>query len=136
MTLFGFGHAQKNAFAFVVGLSLCQVAVGLRRLDFRLPVASCGIDRLLMIFPLRGHPALKRKKCRLPHENCEFNDKRGLMPALPKLIRVSVAPLSRCTCKGSASRLLAKAGILPADVQMRDHGCQIELARCLAPHRE
>jgi hypothetical protein len=41
----------------------------LRGLDFRLPVAPCSIDRLLMIFLLRGHAALKRKKCGLPHEN-------------------------------------------------------------------
>jgi hypothetical protein len=41
----------------------------LRRLNFRLPVAPCNINRLLMIFLLGGHAALKRKKCGLPHEN-------------------------------------------------------------------
>src|SRR5258705_13919988 len=61
MTLFRFCHAQKNAFAFFVVLSLREIAVGLRGLDFRLPVASCSIDRLLMIFLLRGLSALKRK---------------------------------------------------------------------------
>src|SRR5580765_5646847 len=76
MTLFRFRHAQKNAFAFFVALTLREVAVGLRGLDFSLPVAPCSIDRLLMIFLLSGHPALKRKKCRPPHENCQFSDNR------------------------------------------------------------
>jgi hypothetical protein len=38
----------------------------LRSLDFRLPVAPCSIDRLLMIFLLGGHAALKRKEGRFP----------------------------------------------------------------------
>src|SRR5512132_1730403 len=76
MTLFRFCHAQKNAFAFFVALTFREIAVGLRGLDFRLPVASCSIDRLVTIFLLGGHAVLKRKKCRLPHENCQFSDNR------------------------------------------------------------
>jgi hypothetical protein len=38
----------------------------LRGLDFRLPIAPCRSDRLLMIFLLRGHAALKRKEGRFP----------------------------------------------------------------------
>jgi hypothetical protein len=66
MTLFRFCHAQKNVFAFFVALTFREVAVGLRGLDFSLPVAPCSIDRLLMIFPLCGHGALKRKDWRFP----------------------------------------------------------------------
>src|SRR5512146_2130924 len=66
MTLFLFCHAQKNTFAFFVALTFREIAIGLRGLDFRLPVAPCSIDRLLMIFLLRGHAALKRKEGRFP----------------------------------------------------------------------
>jgi hypothetical protein len=66
MTLFRFCHAQKNALAFFVALTLREIAVGLRGLDFRLPVAPCSIDRLLMIFLLGGHAALKRKEGPFP----------------------------------------------------------------------
>jgi hypothetical protein len=38
----------------------------LRSLDFRLPVAPRSIDRLLMIFLLGGHVALKRKERPFP----------------------------------------------------------------------
>jgi hypothetical protein len=38
----------------------------LRSLDFRLPVAPCSIDRLLMIFLLKGHVEVKRKEGRFP----------------------------------------------------------------------
>jgi hypothetical protein len=62
VTLFCFGHAQKNAFAFFVTLTFRQVTVSLRGLDFSLPVAPCSIDRVLMIFALCGHAALKRKE--------------------------------------------------------------------------
>ena len=66
MTLFRFGHAQKNAFAFFVALTFREIAVRLRGLDFRLPIAPCSIDRLLMISLLRSHAALKRKERRFP----------------------------------------------------------------------
>jgi hypothetical protein len=66
MTLFRFRHAQKNAFAFFVVLSFREIAVGLRCLDFRLPVAHCSLDRLLMIVLIAGHAALKRKEGRFP----------------------------------------------------------------------
>src|SRR5215211_1960974 len=62
MALFRFCHAQKNALTFFVGLTLREIAVRLRGLDLRLPVASCSTDRLLMIFLLGGHAALKRKE--------------------------------------------------------------------------
>jgi hypothetical protein len=66
MTLFRFRHAQKNGFAFFVALSFREIAIGLRSLHFRLPVAPGNIDRLLMIFLLGGHAALKRKERRFP----------------------------------------------------------------------
>src|ERR1700741_222114 len=46
MTLFRFGHTQKNAFALFVALALGQIAIGLRGLDFCLPVAPGDFDRL------------------------------------------------------------------------------------------
>src|SRR6516225_7121463 len=62
MTLFGFRHAQKNAFAFFVALSLRKIAVGLRGLDFRLPVAHGSLDCLAMVLLLSRHAALKLNK--------------------------------------------------------------------------
>src|SRR5437899_841899 len=50
--LFRFGHPQQNAFAFLVSLALGQIAIGLRGLDFRLPVARDHIDRFPSIFRL------------------------------------------------------------------------------------
>src|SRR6478672_5859369 len=78
MTLFRFCHAQKNAFAFFVALTLREVAVGLRGLDFRLPVAPCSIDRLLMIFLLRGHAALKRKELQTAQQKLSERQRRGI----------------------------------------------------------
>src|SRR5438552_13990032 len=69
MTFFCFCHAQKNAFAFFVALPFRQITIRLCGLDFRLPIALCDVNRLVVIFLLGGHAALKRKKCRLPHEN-------------------------------------------------------------------
>ena len=46
MALFRFGHAQKNAFAFLVPLALGQIAISLRRLDFRAPIAFDDFDCL------------------------------------------------------------------------------------------
>src|SRR5215471_4978101 len=66
MTLLRFCHAQKNAFAFFVALSFRKIAIGLRRLDFRLPVAPCSIDRFVMTFLLGCHAELKLKEGRFP----------------------------------------------------------------------
>src|SRR5258708_1086060 len=78
MTLFRSGHAQENPFAFFVGLSFGEIAVGLRGLDFRLPVAHCSIDRLLMIFLLRGHAALKRKELQTAQQKLSERQRRGI----------------------------------------------------------
>jgi hypothetical protein len=66
MTLFRFCHAQKNAFSFFVALSSREIAVGLRGLDFRLPVTPRDFNRLLAILLLGGHAALKRSRGRFP----------------------------------------------------------------------
>src|SRR4029450_8649253 len=47
MALFGFGHAQKNAFASLVPLAFGQIAIGLRRLDFWAPISFDDFYRLL-----------------------------------------------------------------------------------------
>src|SRR6266436_4992542 len=78
MTLFRFCHAQKNAFAFFVALTLCEVAVGLRGLDFRLPITPCSIDRLLMILVLSGHAALKRKELQTAQQKLSERQRRGI----------------------------------------------------------
>jgi hypothetical protein len=78
MTLFRFCHAQKNAFAFFVPLTFREIAIGLRGLDFRLPVASCSFDRLLMIFLLRGHAALKRKELQTAQQKLSERQRRGI----------------------------------------------------------
>src|SRR6478736_8141538 len=78
MTLFRFGHAQKNAFAFFVALTFREIAVGLRGLDFRLPIAPCRSDRLLMIFLLRGHAALKRKELQTAQQKLSERQRRGI----------------------------------------------------------
>src|SRR6266566_716099 len=49
MTLFRFGHAQKNGFALLVVLALRQVAISLRSLNFRLPVAHDHGDCFLSL---------------------------------------------------------------------------------------
>src|SRR4029077_7349319 len=107
MTLFRFCHAQKNAFAFFIALTLREIAVGLRGLDLRLPVAPCSIDRLLMIFLLCGHAALKRKELQTAQQNCQFREnrwpatyrpQRAECPCSPKLcarVSLSTAVISR-----------------------------------------
>ena len=47
VAFFRFRHAQKDAFAFLVPLALGEIAIGLRGLDFSLPVAPDHPDRLL-----------------------------------------------------------------------------------------
>src|SRR5437762_13821707 len=50
MTLFRFSHAQKNAFALFIPFAFGQIAINLRRLDFRAPISLDHFDRLLSIF--------------------------------------------------------------------------------------
>src|SRR6266478_9198705 len=69
MALFRFGHAQKNAFASLIALTLCQIAIGLRSLNFRLPVARDHGDCFLSILRFAGHARLKRKELLTAHEN-------------------------------------------------------------------
>src|SRR5262245_51782204 len=76
MTLFRFRHAHTNAFACFVALPFRMIAVRLGALDFRLPVASCSIHRLLMIVLLGGHAALKRKERRFPIRRLTAADRR------------------------------------------------------------
>ena len=52
----------KKCLCVFVALTFREVAIGLRGLDLSLPVAPCSIDRLVMIFLLCGHAALKRKE--------------------------------------------------------------------------
>src|SRR5258708_9515705 len=91
MTLFRFCHPQKNASAFFVALTLREIAVGLRGLDFRLPVAPCSIDRLLMFFLLGCHTALKLKERRIPIRTSLIGRHRASAPlyllSSPRLVR-------------------------------------------------
>jgi hypothetical protein len=47
MALFRFGHAKKNAFAFLIALTFGQITIGLGRLHFRPPIAFNDFYRLL-----------------------------------------------------------------------------------------
>jgi hypothetical protein len=75
MTLFRFCHTQENAFAFFIVFPFRKIAIGLRGLNFRLPVTPCNIDRLLCsrrlselkILLLGGHAALKRNERLFPN---------------------------------------------------------------------
>jgi hypothetical protein len=62
MALFRFGHAQKNAFASLIALTLGQIAIGSRSLNLRLPVARNHGDCFLSIFRIACHARLKRKE--------------------------------------------------------------------------
>src|SRR5437762_7026114 len=62
VALFRFGHAQKNGFALLVVLALGQVAISLRSLNFRLPVARDHGDCFLSISRIACHTRLKRKE--------------------------------------------------------------------------
>ena len=74
MTLFRFGHAQKNALAFFIAFALRQIAIRLCSLDFRLPIAFRDFDRLLMIFLLGSHAELKRNEQRFPSWLLRLNE--------------------------------------------------------------
>src|SRR5215472_13172657 len=50
VALFRFCHAQENALSFLVALALSEIAIGLRGLDFRLPVTLRCFDRLSILF--------------------------------------------------------------------------------------
>ena len=52
MSLLRFRHTQENPFALLVSLASRQVAIYLRRLDFRAPISLDYFDRLLSIFPV------------------------------------------------------------------------------------
>jgi len=78
MTLFRFRHAQKNTFAFFVGLPFREIAIGLRGLDFRLPVTPCSIDCFLMIVLLGSHAALKRKELQTAQQKLSERQRRGI----------------------------------------------------------
>src|SRR5215471_10671705 len=66
MTFLSFGHAQKNAFAFLIALPFRQIAIRLCGLDFLLPVVLCNLDRFLGILLLGGHAELKRNETCFP----------------------------------------------------------------------
>src|SRR4029077_9372164 len=110
MTLFRFCHAQKNAFAFFVALTLRQVAVGLRGLDFRLPVPPCSIDRLLMISLLRSHASLELKEGRFPIRLLKAADWR------PPFLDPSPRSISRLY-RSAQGRLDARSQLLGSDYE-------------------
>src|SRR6266567_8792246 len=62
VALFRFSHAQENGFALLVVLALRQIAIGLRGLDFRLPVACDDLDCFVSILRVACHTRLKRKE--------------------------------------------------------------------------
>jgi hypothetical protein len=109
MAFFGFGHAQENAFAFLILLALGQIAIRLRCLNFCLPIAFDDADRLLPIFALVGHARLKRKEwllpsrakiprippkgAHVPRKSRSFNQPARLLLSSPALLSLVVAAL-------------------------------------------
>src|SRR6266481_6865984 len=78
MTLFRFGHAQENALAFLVGLALGQIAIGLRGLEFRLPVARDHLDCFLSVLRIACHTRLKRKELQTAQQKLLERQRRGI----------------------------------------------------------
>jgi hypothetical protein len=78
MALFRFGHAQKNAFASLIALTLGQIAIGLRSLDFRLPVAHDHGDCFLSILRIACHTRLKRKELQTAQQKLSERQRRGI----------------------------------------------------------
>src|SRR5438034_4549844 len=78
MALFRFGHAQKNAFASLIALTLCQIAIGLRSLNFRLPVARDHGDCFLSILRIACHTRLKRKELQTAQQKLSERQRRGI----------------------------------------------------------
>jgi hypothetical protein len=78
MALFRFGHAQKNAFASLIALTLGQIAIGLRSLDFGLPVARNHGDCFLSIFRIACHTRLKRKELQTAQQKLSERQRRGI----------------------------------------------------------
>src|SRR5882724_10980115 len=78
MTLFCFRHAQENALAFLIALTLGQIAIGLRSLNFRLPVARDHGDCFLSILRIACHTRLKRKELRTAQQKLAERQRRGI----------------------------------------------------------
>jgi hypothetical protein len=78
MALFRFGHPQKNALAFLVPLALGQIAIGLRGLDFCLPIALDHLDRLGSSFLITCHTRLKRKELQTAQQKLSERQRRGI----------------------------------------------------------
>src|SRR5437762_7040528 len=78
VALFRFGHAQKNAFASLVALTLGQIAIGLRSLNFRLPVARDHGDCFLSILRIACHTRLKRKELQTAQQKLSERQRRGI----------------------------------------------------------
>src|SRR6266516_2150931 len=81
VALFRFGHAQKNPFASLVALTLGQIAIGLRGLDFRLPVARDHGDCFLSILRIACHTRLKRKELQTAQQKLSERQRRDSPPA-------------------------------------------------------
>jgi hypothetical protein len=75
---FRFRHAQEDAFAFLVPLALGEIAIGLRGLDFRLPVAFDYIDCFPSILRIACHTRLKRKELQTAQQKLSERQRRGI----------------------------------------------------------
>src|SRR5206468_10151998 len=78
MALFRFGHAQENALASLVGLALGQIAISLRSLNFRLPVARDHGDCFPSILRIACHTRLKRKELQTAQQKLSERQRRGI----------------------------------------------------------
>src|SRR5438093_9801395 len=78
MALFRLGHAQKNAFASLIPLAIGEVAIRLRGLDFRLPVARNYVDCFLSILRIACHTRLKRKERQTAQQKLSERQRRRI----------------------------------------------------------
>src|SRR5439155_21792379 len=111
MALFRFGHAQKNAFASLVELTLGQIAISSRGLDFSLPVAPDHIDCFPSIRSTAAHERFFRITRRIFASH-------NVHPAGPNAALVGGPPLdlSCCGVITRATEPIMRAG--PSHVRM------------------
>src|SRR5437899_12704435 len=98
MTFLRFRHAIQNAFAFFIGLARCELAINLRCLHFRAPVAFHDLDCLLSIFLIAAHTALKTMEQRLPSRRLQSRGERLLSSSTEERARGEVE------CSGTIRR--------------------------------
>jgi hypothetical protein len=128
MALFRFGHAQKNAFASLIALTLGQIAIGLRSLDFGLPVARDHGDCFMSILRIACHTRLKRKDLQTAQQKLSERQRRGIhikgwgnAPGLRKSENISAEGAASHQSLGQRPRIMEIRKI-SAESAIHSHG--------------